>query len=236
MRKFIVVIFIIFISCNNKNNNHLELEILNKNIVSLQNRDNFKYLFENMKDSNVVNKSKTVIVYKLTNYSDLTYYFNMNFNSKFESKINGIPLKVGDLCVYENEKNEVVKINTYRINRIFNENDCINKNFKISRFLDYSMDFYSPYIQEQSNFIIHPNETLYFEWFVNLPYGNEFQNAYLKLDKSKKYYARMIMFSDSVNYKKSLSRTTLKTIKENKYEIYHGIIESKNKVPIKILE
>ena len=76
---------------------------------------------------------------------------------------------------------------------------------------------------------------MFFEWFVNLPYGNDMQNAHVELDKNKKYYAEMVMFSDSINYKKSVSRTTLKTIKENNYKIFHGIIKSKNKIPIKFL-
>ena len=235
MRNFIVILLVFFISCKEKNNNELELVILNNSIVSFQSRDNSNDININMLDSNTIKKSKTIIVYKLTNHSRLTYYFNMNTNSKFNGKINGLTLRNGDLCIYDNEK-KLVKINTPRLNFDFNQNSCLNKNFKISKFLNYSEDFNSLYIQEQLNFIIHPNETLYFEWFVNLPYGNEMQKAHLNLDNDRNYYAKIFMFSDSTNYKKELSRTTLQTIKTNNIKVYHGIIESKNSVPVKIIE
>ncbi len=236
MRNFAVIFLVFFISCKEKNNNELELEILNNSIVSFQSKENSDDIYKNIIDSNIVNKSKTIITYKLTNNSKSIYYFNMNFNSRFEGEIKGIPLKNGELCIYENNKNEIVKINTHRINYNFSGNNCNSKNFKISKFLGYSKDFDSPYLQEQSNFIIHPNETLYFEWFVNLPYGNEIQNASLKLDKNKKYHAQIVIFSDSINYKKALSRATLQTIKDNDIKVYHGIIKSKNSVPVKVLE
>jgi hypothetical protein len=235
MRNLIVIFLVFFISCNKNDDRQLELEILSKSIVSLKNKDNLSGMYENMKDSEL-KKSKTIIVYKLTNYSSSSYYFNLNPNSKHQGKFEGISLKNGDLCIYQNDNSGVVKINNHRINPNFDKNDCYSKNLKISKFLGYPNGFDSPYLQEQLNFIIHPHETLFFEWFVNLPYGNEMQHSYVELDKNKKYYAEIVMFSDSVNYVKSVSRTTLKTIKENNYKIFHGIIKSKNKIPIKFVE
>jgi len=236
MRNFIIVFLVFFISCNHKNDNPLELEILNESILSSKNKGKLQDIYEGMKDSNIVSKSKTIITYKLTNHSNSVYYFNLNPNSNLRNKIEGISLKNGILCIYQNDSNKEVRIRTHRINLNFNENDCYDKNFKISNLLEYSKDFNSPYIQEQVNFIIHPHETLFFEWFVNLPYGNEIQNANLELDGNKKYYAEILIFSDSINYKKSVSRTTLKNIKQNNYRVFHGIIKSKNRVPIKFVE
>lgn len=45
-----------------------------------------------------------------------------------------------------------------------------------------------------------------------------------------------MIYSDSTNYKKFLSRPILKTIDENNYKVYHGIIESKNTLPIEFVK
>jgi len=84
------------------------------------------------------------------------------------------------------------------------------------------------------NFIIHPHETLYFEWFIVLPFGNVLEdiNYSVVLDSKKKYYAEVLMHSDSTNYKNSVSRADLKTIQDNGYEIFDGTIKSKNRIPI----
>lgn len=236
MRNFIIIFLVFFISCKNESNNQLELEILNENIICLKNKNSLQDIYESMKDSNIVSKSKTIITYKLTNNSNSIYYFNLNPNSNFQDRFEGISLKGGFLSIYKSDSNELVQIMNHRIDPDFNENDCYNKNLKISNFLGYSKDFNSPYIQEQVNFIIHPNETLFFEWFVNLPYGNEIQNAHLELDENKKYYAELIMFSDSVNYRKSVPRPTLKAIEKNNYKVFHGLIKSKNRVSIKFID
>ena len=85
-----------------------------------------------------------------------------------------------------------------------------------------------------NNFIIHAHEALYFEWFIVLPFGNMLEdiNYSVKLDSTKKYYAEILMHSDTIHYKKAISRTDLKTIQENGYKIFNGTIRSKNRIPI----
>ena len=61
----------------------------------------------------------------------------------------------------------------------------------------------------------------------------EDRNYCFKLDKKKQYYAELMMQSDSTNI---VSRVDKQTIKSNGYKVFHGIIKSKNKVPIKIIE
>jgi hypothetical protein len=87
------------------------------------------------------------------------------------------------------------------------------------------------------NFVIYPNQTIYFEWFIFLPYGNivESSTYTVEFNPQKKYFAEIIMNSDSTNYKKTISRVDLQTIKENGYEVYNGVIKSKNKIPIKFV-
>ena len=97
---------------------------------------------------------------------------------------------------------------------------------------DYSKGGYS-------NFFIHPNETLYFDYYINLTdtISNEnFRVGYANLKKGVNYYAKLSIASDSSNYKNDLPRDILQTIKGNNAKVYHGIIESKNKVPVKVLE
>ena len=62
MRNFVVIFLVFFISCKEKNiENELELEILNNSIVSFQSVENSDDIYKNMMDSNIVNKSKTII-------------------------------------------------------------------------------------------------------------------------------------------------------------------------------
>ena len=74
--------------------------------------------------------------------------------------------------------------------------------------------------------------------YVYLPYSdkNSEQLYSLQFEKNKKYNMEIIMSSDSTDYKKYISRTVLKTIKENKIKVYHGIIKSKNKIPVKFID
>lgn len=90
------------------------------------------------------------------------------------------------------------------------------------------------YLENGKNFIIHPNETLYFEWFVVLPFGHllEEANYMVNLDPKQKYYAEILVHSDSAKYKECISRTDLKTIEHNGYEVFNGTIRSKNKIPV----
>ena len=51
-----------------------------------------------------------------------------------------------------------------------------------------------------------------------------------------KYFGNLIIYCDTTNLKKINSLVNLKTIKENNYKVFHGIITSKNKVPVKFLD
>ena len=59
---------------------------------------------------------------------------------------------------------------------------------------------------------------------------------YAHLKKNIKYSSKFFIPSDSSNYKSELPNDILKTIEANNVKVYNGIIESKNKVPIKVLE
>ena len=93
---------------------------------------------------------------------------------------------------------------------------------------------------DKLNVFIYPNQTIYFEYYVSIDNSNNQynQSSFVSIDynSNKNYYATLSIASDSSNYKKILPNNILKTIEKNKIKVYHGIIESENKVPIKILD
>lgn len=227
------MLYFFVIGC--KRESGLELGIINKSISSLV--PNNKDTYDNMIDSLVIDKSKTIITYKLTNHDSKTYFFNLNYLGKLYSNLDGIMLNKATIYFYKNNGNKKLNVQFGHPNFDFKSNCLISeKNNQVAKMLNYSINGNEKSSLESSNFVIHPNETLYFEWFLNLPYGNIIQNAYVKFDKKNKYSAEIEMFSDSVDYKKTLSRPILKVIEKNRYEVYHGIIKSKNRVPVQFIE
>jgi hypothetical protein len=184
-----------------------------------------------------------VISYSLKNNSDKIYFINSIFDGGFKHKPS-INYKNINLRVYDNV-NEVnydfaikhKNINDYELkvmNNIYNEKILKSKLMGYNEKFNYFIDE-----EKYNNFFIYPNQIIYFEFIVNLSkkndniYSNSF--SYVNFDNNKNYFAKLFMISDSTNYKKNLPREVLKTIKANNVEVYHGIIESKNKVPIKII-
>ncbi|MRX40068.1 hypothetical protein GJU43_12345 [Flavobacterium sp. LC2016-23] len=236
MKKNILIIMLCLSVLGCKRKEGLELEIINKSILSLVPED--KNTYNNMDDSLTNYKSKTIIVFKLTNYDCKSYYFNLNYFGKLYSNLDGLTINQATIYFYKDNRNkeEKVKVRYGHPNFNLNPNSISNKrNVDILKMLNYSTTGNEKYF-DNSNFIIHSNETLYFEGFVNLPYGDPIQNAHVDFDKNAKYSAEITMFSDSTNYKKMLSRPILRTIQKNGYQVYHGVIKSKNRVSIKFIE
>ncbi|THD29697.1 MAG: hypothetical protein DI588_18435 [Flavobacterium johnsoniae] len=224
-----LLLFLFLISCNSKKG--LELEIINKQIYSYEKKE---IKFDN-NDSIYLKKSKNIILYKLTNYDNKSYYFNRYLNSKMPLGKDYLWLD-NAYMIFLDEKDNRITIKDHIRER--SECDLLDDDRKkaILKGLDYPEYELSRFYYDQANFVIHPYETLYFEWYVNLPYGNPLQYLSINIEKNKEYFAKIFIYSDTTNYKKNLSRTDLKIINENGYDIYHGIIESKNKVPIKIVD
>lgn len=224
----LLLLLVVIGSCTDKKG--LELEILNKSIISL--KKNTKEDNINSPNSSVEAKLKTILVYKLTNNDKKTYYFNLDFyKSKIINKLKGLSINKCFITIYD-DKGKEIQFKYGHLNPDYEVNiysKTINK--QILKLLNYP-DNGNQILLEKNNFFIHPNEIIYFEWFLLLPDGNFIQNANIEFDYKKKYFASIEMFSDSTDYKKNLSRVVLKTIKDNKYEVYHGIIKSINEVPI----
>ncbi|KOS06965.1 hypothetical protein AM493_13685 [Flavobacterium akiainvivens] len=215
--KYLTLLFaIVLFGC--KNTGTLELEILTKQVNAL-NVSPDKYKEYRLEYTSAPKGAQTVITYKLTNNSDTTYYFNLNnFNSRFEKDY--IKMDRAFVGIKDN-KGELVKPKgreaTWGVDFVAN-------------YLGYS--HYEQY--DKKNFIIHPGETLYFEWFIILPFGNiiEHTNYQVVLDSKEKYYAEIELDSDGTDYQNKISRTDLKTIRDNGYTVFNGTITSKNKIPV----
>ena len=221
MKKYILLFVLVCLcSCSNKSKG-LELEILNKEIIS---------------SKSINNKAKTIITYKLTDYDDRNYYFNSYSMSKLIWKLKGTQINNTFVC-FTDENNIDAKCGNKSI--LYNEDYSVYQKIKYEeenkevKELDYKIPGFYKTIIDKNNFYIHKGESIYFEYAMYLPDSNGF---YIEFDINKKYLTELQLFSDSTNYKKILSRTVLRTIKENGYEVYHGIIKSKNKVPIKFIE
>lgn len=221
MKSSLIFLFIVLAGCSPQNS--LELEVLTKEVncknVKLENYSNYMKM-----DTAAVEESRTILVYKLTNNSNKTYYFNLeDHNDDFRYKY--IKIDKAFVAIYDSY-GEYQKPHTASPSAGFEEKDLY------AEYLNYN--YRGRLHDTNQNFIIHPHETLYFEWFIVLPFGNllEDVNYSLVLDSKKKYYAEVLMHSDTANYKKSISRTDLKTIQDNGYEIFNGTIKSKNKIPV----
>jgi len=131
------------------------------------------------------------------------------------------------VSIFDNDKQ---RIKVYHSSSLVGNSDSLDRiKFK---FLNYDQRYYN--LINPKNFVIHPNETLYFESYIILPFGDMLSNHNYEvlLDNRKKYSAVFSIHSDSTYHKKILSRTDLRTIKENGYEVFNGVVTSENEIPI----
>lgn len=220
MKLRIILIILVVYSCTNTEKN-IELAIVSD-----------KILFSKIERD----RAKNIIEYKITNNTDCNFYFNAYSLSKLTWKIKGLqPSNVFFQILDEDEnpaeygQKEYLPTENFSICKQVNH-DIEEKELKE---LNYSISpDYKNFI-DKNNFFLKKGESKYFEILYYFPESNY---SYVNLNKNRKYHFKMLIYSDSTNYRKFLSRSLLKTIKENNYIVYHGIIESKNNVPIKFFE
>ena len=221
MKNLFILFAIFIVGCSHQNN--LELEVLTKKInckdVPLSDYPNYIKM-----DTVAVEESRTILVYKLTNNSNKTYYFNLDDHDD-DFKYKFIKIKEGHIAIYDSN-------GKYQKPHLSSPSGGNEERMLYIEYLNNSFNGLTH--SNSNNFIIHPGETLYFEWFIVLPFGNllEGTNYSVVLDSKKKYHAEVMIHSDSTGYKKSISRADLKTIQDNGYEVFNGTIKSKNKIPI----
>lgn len=221
--------FIFLINC--QNNQQLELEILTKEIkaLNISENENFKYLMQDKKYGLNIT-AKTIVIYKLKNYSNKTYYLNLNgFHDKMQDT----------LILFDKGYIRISDAQNYNIKpKVSTPTYDAGTSPTTAEQITYELDYNKLIFSKNKNFVIHPQETLYFKWFIVLPYGHFLEESVsrVKLDNTKQYFAEVLLKSENKNLLNTVIDLDLKTIKENEYEVYDGIIKSKNKIPIKFVD
>jgi hypothetical protein len=216
-----IILMVVLMCCCSKSEEKVELEIVSDKILVSK--------FE-------TGKTKNIIEYKITNYTDCNYYFNAYSLSKLTWEIKGLqPGNVFFQILDEDENHADYGQKEYLPTEKFII--CKQMNYdreeKELKELNYSISPDYKNLIDKNNFLLKKGESKYFEILYYFPESNY---SFVNLEKNKKYHFKMLLYSDSTYNKKFLSRPIIKTIKENNYKIYHGIIESKNTVPLKIVD
>lgn len=228
MKYILILSSVMLLGCNKHED--IELEIITKeiNYLDIDFSNHMDYFLDN---ELAPQKSRTILLYKLTNHSNKSYYFNIDSyhnDLKYDFKmIDKAYVRI------MNTKNEYQKPHV----SIPSKDGFPTDEDMYKQYLNYNRYSANNYGLERlhSNFVIHPNETLYFEWFLILPFIDFIEdiNYTYKLDTSQEYFADVLIHSDTIKWREILSRTDIKNIEENGYKIYNGTLESKNKIPIK---
>lgn len=224
----LIIVFTVLIACNDrKAEKGLELEILGEDFICYSGDD---YYFSEEYQKKHLTKYK----YKVTNNSNKKYILNLDASSNFLYKKREY-FNYKDVLIFTSE-NDSLKV--YSRIRNFIDKDCrkdyydyIERNLG-NRFLNIEME--KPY--KVNSFTLNPGETKFIENFVILPFGDEFNHNSIKLKSKSNYFVTVKIWSDSTDVKNVFDDSELKTFKENGYEFYHGVVSSKNKVPLKLME
>lgn len=206
-------------SCSKADNN-VELEIISNKIV-----------FSKLDNG----RAKNIIEYKITNNTFCDYYFNAYSLSKLTWKIDGLQPSNIFFQILDAKGNHAEYIHKeYLPTTEFITCQQINYDIAEKEIKDLNYSILPDYknLIDKNNFLLKKGESKYFEILYYFPESNY---SYVNLDKNKRYFFKMLIYSDSTDCIKFLSRPILKTINENNYKIYHGIIKSKNTVPIEFV-
>lgn len=233
-----ILIFILFIDCfcsctERKTISKDDLEIIFKNDTL--------YTFSDKSSKDTIN----IIRYSIKNNSSNIYYINQMVRGS-EAYKEGVYKNGVNIFVYDNNTQKEVK---YKQNLIYYKNFDTkalysflkNEADSTSKWLEYryTLDYFETFDLENKRLFIHPNEEIYFEYPIFIKKFHEFDGnriGFVDLNSKKQYYATLSIASDRLIASDKLPRDILKTIEVNNAKIYDGIIESKNKVTIKIIE
>jgi hypothetical protein len=237
MKKIILIaVTIICMSCSEKATNDLQINLLNSELIS-----------------NIHNDTINIIHYTVTNNSNKIYYLNNIIMDKtlFQKE----PYQIGvynagkSLRIFDNSGKEAKYKKIYP--KLPSESDylesveikCLSQNIERQRINAKRLGYkeilkYESSREGYTNFFIHPNETIHFEYYINvtdtIKDNNNYRTGYAILEPDKSYKAKLFIASDSTELNNILPRDVLETIKENNAKVYHGILES-NDIPIRVL-
>lgn len=230
---FLLLITIMLYSCSG-NTDDLELKLINDSLIC--------YETNSQKDT------LNIIHFTVTNNSDNIYYFNNLVDNRSFPVNNHQNASIYDRgksirMFYENGKEIRYNILLYPPRRSKEQVVCDHKTLEskivASQRLGYDKLLRYEYGKGgYTNFFIHPNETIHFEYSINLTdtisYDGDFRLGYGIVDSGKKYNAKLYFASDTTKSKVNLPREVLQTMKDNNVKIYHGELES-NVIPVKVL-
>lgn len=233
---YLFVFSFIIISCDNKKPGQVELEL------KILNDTLYAYSFDLHRDT--IN----FLQFEITNHTDKVYYVNdiikgSGFFNKSVIK-EYVRLRIFSTNNHEVEYRNIIHyahpaINSDELNNCLDICDKINELDIERRYQSDEKYFYYYGHKYRKSFFIHPKEKLYYEVYLNISDSLAFEDVrfgYAKLSRGEQYYGRVYLVSDSTEYKQSLPRHILKTIEANNAEVFHGIIESSNTVPVKVIE
>jgi len=219
MRVYIVLIIFVMYSCSK--NEKVKLEIVSDKILV---------------SKHDYGRIKNIIEYKITNNTDCDYYFNAYSLSKLTWKIKGLqPSNIFFQILDENENFTEYDQKEYLPTEKFITCEQINHDIETNELkeLNYSISAQYKNFINKNNFFLKKGESKYFEILYYFPNSNY---SFVNFEKNKKYHFKMVIYSDSTNCRKFLSKPVIKTLSENNYKIYHGIIESENVIPMKFID
>jgi hypothetical protein len=225
----LIIVFTVLIACNDRNaDKELELEILSEEFISYSG-DEYHFFSDEY-----LAKYVTKYTYKLKNNSGKKYVFNLDRYSEFVNG-KGKYFNEKEFLVFISEKGDSAKVFT-RLHSA-KEYKCFDNylNFVNTNLKSDVVNSQMLVASKFNNFIINPKETVYFENFVILPLGDEFNTFGVQLFNDKKYFIELSIWSDTTYINQIYNKSELKTFKENNYEFYHGVVNSKNKVPLKLM-
>lgn len=256
MNKSLQILFISLLLLSCKEEGNLELELLNKEIICL---NNFEYnnskLYENhyFDDKLYDSLSRNILHFKLKNNSSKRYFLILN-EDNIGSLENDYYLKITNAEKIKYEVNNL-SFNFYQNDSILNGqitlltscgilNKCspmvlqnsldsifIEKLKKRKQFNSRNISLQNKEVLEKS-FVLQPGETKYFTTLINLPLRKE--DYWLShVDSLKPNLASITLINNRKHTLSLLSIDQKQNISENKYELFDGIINS-NKVPVRL--
>lgn len=222
------ILFILVGSCKEQSS-EVELEILNNEFVCYSG-NNYSYFNEKYEK-----KALTKYRYKIKNNSSKKYVFNLDvFSTNFVAKRKEY-FNEKDILIFSSDEDtlDVVARLTNPKSFEFNKKylNFLKRNLG-NRFLEAT----ELTLVKANNFTINPGESKYFENYVILPSGSDYNPCSIKLKDDNNYYVNIKIWSDSTSVKEYFDDSELRTFKENDYEFFHGTITSKNKVPLKMVK
>lgn len=244
---YICIVFLLF-SCNKKNSESksVELEIINKEIIS--------------NNKSLVTKGepfKNLITYRLTNKSDEKLFFILD-EDILESGIQFTDKEMSEPNFFGKKGKLLYNIftdkNVKPINAIINSDnfengniDCLYDIQKIKQIrtkiteLDIKVfegDFNFSNSIRNNSFVLYPKQSKYFKTVLYLPKQIDLTSnvsSEIKFNYNEKYNFNLIYTFDGELIKKGLPNYKLKELKENNIKIFNGKILS-NKIPVKFVK